>query len=1012
MRMTRGMWGIFFLIGIVSLLSAQVALETGSIRGVVTDPEGTPLPGVSVTASGPNLIGSISDVTKADGSFRLPSLPIGRYVVVASLAGFQITRREEVVVSVSMTTTINYQLKPSTLKEEVTVVATSPVVDIERTHVSMSIQTTEIQKLPVNRTLTNLVNLTAGAVGAVVRSTASSNNNYSLDGVTTQDPDTGGNTYTVQYDAMEEVELMTGALPAQVGMAAGTFVNVVTKSGGNEFHGQVQAFYSNESLVQFLFSEAERNALGLGKPAIPTLSMDLSGILGGPIIKDKLWFFADFAYQRTVNRSPLIPTTILGVSYNPYDMPETYDRIFLKLTTQLSKALRVSVVSSFELLNRPAWNWYWTAEYIPEECTIDYKNGLSFAQTGNLNWVLSSSTFLDLRVGAVQRFMPSYIRAGTEGKISYQDSYTGYIWNTNSRYDETYRRYTNQVAAQLTNFQDNLLGGNHQFQAGIDIGYQGAEFEWWRPGESMNWYYWNGNPYYWRGNYGLNGPHPTLGDGRINMSIMSGTKDMSSGDYSKIWRTSAYLQDSWTIKNRLTINAGVRYDRISGGFPEAKKGATAGIAPAIGASVLQPVYGINPYGELVAPEWKNALGWGAVSPRLGISYDLFGDGRTALKVSYSEYVQSMKGVYIESLHPFDLRSYTWNWWDMNNNQFPDAPPIDRYALYSGSPVDMIESYYRDKVGKNFKAEKYIDTAVGIQHELFRNFRVGLQYIHRTRVNTVEDVLWDRASGKYWYTYDRAPDWWVPFKTTVPAYKGFPAQDVTLYFVSNNAPYQNEFLAFANIPEAKKVYDGIDLSFDKRFANNWSLGGSINVSKSLGHFEGSQGHGSDFDNPNWWVNRYGRTGNDRPLIIKLYGSYSMPYNFVVSLILQHYDGTPFTRTVTVLPPAAWTAANNTLTRSYTINVEAPGPRRNYAIDNCDVRAEKEFTVGKIGKLGIYLDVYNVFGSRYNTVSLNPGGNWAPADANTAAGTFTASSSFGKVTGLTGQRQFKLSARFTF
>jgi hypothetical protein len=146
------------------------------------------------------------------------------------------------------------------------------------------------------------------------------------------------------------------------------------------------------------------------------------------------------------------------------------------------------------------------------------------------------------------------------------------------------------------------------------------------------------------------------------------------------------------------------------------------------------------------------------------------------------------------------------------------------------------------------------------------------------------------------------------------------------------------------------------------------------------------------------------------LIKLFGTFTLPYRFLVSFFYRHEDGAPWNRTVTVVPPAAWAAANNAETLSYGINVEVPGTRRGTGSDIVDLRLEKEFSLGRYGRVGMFMDVFNLMGYTQMNITMNPGGTWKPADVNTPAGTYTPA--WTGITGHTGTRVFKFSVRYTF
>jgi hypothetical protein len=232
----------------------------------------------------------------------------------------------------------------------------------------------------------------------------------------------------------------------------------------------------------------------------------------------------------------------------------------------------------------------------------------------------------------------------------------------------------------------------------------------------------------------------------------------------------------------------------------------------------------------------------------------------------------------------------------------------------------------------------------------------------------------------------------------------------MYFQSPNAPAQLSRLT--NVPEAKYQYRSAELSLDKRMSNGWQLGGSINFTKLTGNYPITVSDFSSygiFASPNAFVNADGDMPYSRPVVIKLYGTFKLPYQFMFSFFYLHTDGAPWGRTVTVNPPAAWVSAQKVKSTSYRINVEAPGARWNEASDNLDMRIEKDIKLGP-GRLGAYIDIFNLLGAYNLTINKNPAGTWRPTDANTTSGTYTVGS-LGLV-GFTGSRQIWFSLKYSF
>lgn len=1003
-----GLWLLVLLLA--SIVQAQIDRQTGVISGVVTDNEGNPLPGVNVYAFGPALIGRISDITNVNGAYRLPALPPGTYTVVAELQGFKTVKRENVIVHLGMVVKINIEMEPSALQEEVTVTAASPTVDVQSNKVSNVLSSELLQKLPFGRSLTAIINAQPGAVSGIIHGGTGISNAYEIDGINVNDPTMNGMLVSLHYDTMEEVEVSTGGLPAQVGNSSGNFINVITKSGGNNFDGQVQAYYTGEKLARSLLTEEQLKSLGLGKPTPPLWSIDSAFTLGGPIIRDKLWFFSTVGYLGNERRSSFVPTTILGKFYDQVAQITNNYRAFLKLTTQLTKNIRFFTMFDFYFNDSPPSQGTTTTL----EAATERPRDIRYTLTGNLSWIIDPNTILDLRGGFVDYTFPVVAYNQGPDRTQYVDSYTGYTWGAAIFLQEDWGRWTRQVSARLTRFQDNFLGGDHEILMGIEYQFNRDLHGYKRGANPMIWYYYNGNPYYYRGYYGLTGPHPTLGDGRLAFYYEAG--DEFFRHYGEEERIGAFIQDSWTIKNRLTINFGVRYDGYRGYLPGGTKPPSWELPRKLGELILVPIYGFNPYDTLTWEGSDEVIGWHPITPRIGLSYDIFGDGKTAIKVSYGRYAEAMPIMYFHAPHPLNAGTFTFNWWDLNGNGKPDLPPIDAYGYQSGSAEQMKSEYFKSRFPRKVTAPYYNEFVVGINHELFKDFKVTLQYFYRNKKNPVDDVLYDPATDQFWYTYENSPaGWWVPFKTIIPAYGPCPATEVTVYFMSKSAPYNRQFTAFVNVPEAKRSYNALELTFDKRWSHGWSLGGSIVYSRVLGDNDDAYGsvwgYSGAYNNPNWFINRYGRSGSDRPLVIKLYGAFNLPFGFMGSFYYTHYDGAPWQRTVSVTPPTNWANANNVYIQSFTINVEPQGSRRGPGSDNLDIRLEKEFDL-KIGKLGLAVDIFNFMGNVYYNLTYNPGGTWRPADINTDQGTFTPSSWYGRVSSVSATREFRLHLRFKF
>jgi hypothetical protein len=1017
LRTSKVFLTILFSLILVSSLAAQGTLQdTGSIRGSVKDAEGNPLPGITLTVSGPALMKAESTVSNEEGNFRFGLLRVGEYTLTAELQGFQPVKREGIRVGLASTVSLAIIMQQASLNEQVNVTATAPTIDVKSSATANSFKADLIQNLPIGRNLGTVVTLAPGVVSSQnVKGGTASNTIYHVDGLYANDPDNAQTGADVDFNVMEEVEVMTGGMPAEVGMASGGYVNAVTKSGGNTFTGLFQAFYNREPWTTIVIPDDQLKAMGQGRPNVQIFSYDLTGGLGGPIIKDKLWFYANGRYGKSSTRSGFVSwTSPLGVTYNDFNRDLWNWGAFGKLTFQPAKNLRLTANYNY----RAAYaNTRANGLYMPFDCTYTDDPWSNTNMFASATYIVNPNTYLEARVGWLEVSAMLILPRPELNDVAHNyDRYTTYWFGTGDRTNEWIGRPTKQASLHLTRFQDNFLGGDHEFKAGFEYNTVACNWSDWQNNPLIQYWY-NGNPYYWRGLNGTSVSDPVHGDGQIALYVMGQTRENSMAK-SRGTRMSGYIQDSWTIKNRLTINVGMRYDNTVGSIPDLYKERTGGIAYSVGQNTLLPASGLNPYDEFRQQGVDPFVKWGIFTPRIGFTYDVFGDGKTALKLHVGRYSDWLYASLIVSYNPLRLSSYTFDWWDNNGNGVPDDYGIDTYKVAGGrDPKVMLREYWSRLVNTNLKGTYDDQISVGIDHELFKNFKVSVAYLYKKKNNIIDDALYDFNTGETWY-HPEDGGYWVPFTTTIPKVDQYPAQEVTMYFMKKTAPAM--FNILTNVPEAYRKYSGVDITFNKRYANGWQLGGSVTISKTWGNMAGDYnniwGYSAAGNSPNWFVNNDGVLEGDRPLVMKLFGTFQLPFGILSSFYYNFYSGTPYQRNVTIYAPAAWAAANNIDTArspSFVINTEPQGARRMYTYQNVDFRLEKEFAKTKFGTLSAYLDVYNLFGNYYVNYTQNPGGTWKPTDNGVTTGVYAVSGSYKRLTGITGlTRVFRFSVRYAF
>ncbi|HKZ02020.1 MAG TPA: TonB-dependent receptor, partial [Pyrinomonadaceae bacterium] len=288
---------------------AQTA-TTGSIEGLVQDVNGAALPGVTVSVTSPQLISPQSATTDNQGRYRVSNLPPGKYnVAIEATRGFGKSERQNIEVNLSKTSAVDVQLQPEQVGAAVTITDTSgAAVDVTNNTAGSNVSSDQFSNFPTARTVQGLYTIAPTVVRSGLRDasgrerdpsvggSSGPENNYILDGINTTDPAFGGSGANLPFEFVQEVEVKTGSYGAEFGRATGGIFNVVTKSGSNEFHGDVFGYFTTQGLVRetknFPFTGAATDGFS---------EADIGGDVGGPIIKDKLWFFGAFNPQRRKN---------------------------------------------------------------------------------------------------------------------------------------------------------------------------------------------------------------------------------------------------------------------------------------------------------------------------------------------------------------------------------------------------------------------------------------------------------------------------------------------------------------------------------------------------------------------------------------------------------------------------------------------------------------------------------------------------------------------------------------
>ncbi|MFC2169989.1 TonB-dependent receptor domain-containing protein [Acidobacteriota bacterium] len=1014
---------VFLMIFLLAVISSKTAAQNlgGTIKAKITDQEGLPLPGAFVYADSPKLLDIKTYITSDTGKIKFQGLPTGRYKIIVEMPGFKTTNIDDIVVRTGKTIYLQIALELTNIEEEITILVPPSKIDSTSSKLAVVTETDIIEKIPFDRNLHNIINSAPGIIpdsipypqASVIHGSPVTSNIYAFDGINLSDPVDMHLLANLNFDVIEEVEIQTAATQAEIGSPAGGVINVITKSGGNKLSGGLNLYHTNEKLAGSLRPDEEIIASGASPPPIDKKLWDFSFSLGGAILEDKLWLFSNARSISRTRKAPFISwTDPQGKNHEEYDWTKHEKMLLFKLTSQFAPNLKISGMFHYTNLDRPidefllSWN-------LPAEATYVPKLEKNFNLIGIVNYALTKNTSLDIKAGYIENDFPLLLDENLNTNPRYIDESTGYTWGS-ARLNETRLRKRFQAGANLTSFQDSLLGTDHEFMIGAEYEYTQGEWASWKENNLLV-HYDNGNPYF----FGLAESPPsgnTVGKGNISF-FTAGTEQGALNSKNEARKLGFFIQDSITFAERITLSLGIRLELFSGnqlGFTKEASGNPVSLK--IWEELIEPLAGLNPYAEVSVPEWKDQITWTTWSPRFGIAIDLFGDGRSLLKASFSRYKEYMMLQYTSPLHPFSTdRSHSFFWYDENMDGQVDEQ--DTYVLFPEDYRFYDEEFYKKKINPEIKSPHTNEYSIGLQQKLLHNFSVRVSYIYKDKNRILENVLYDPVQDKEWYTTDNDTEgWWIPFNTIIPQSDDFQATPVSLYFRSKNAPLL--FDRLTNVPELKRKYHAFELTFKKQMSNKWQLNGSLVLSRASGNIglnrTSNTGFSSAANTPNYFINfpEDSRLDFDRPLVLKLMGTYNLPYGFYLSFFYTHMRGTPWVRSVTVIPPSSWAEKENAYTSYVNVLLEKPGLRRNVSFNNLDIRIEKEFRLKGSARISTYFDIYNVLGNKYQSSVQNDGGYWFPADENSTAGTRILSPNYKKITSLFGARVIKFCLQLSF
>ncbi|HEV8346504.1 MAG TPA: TonB-dependent receptor [Vicinamibacterales bacterium] len=874
---------------VLAATTATAQVQRGTIEGVVKDTSGAVLPGVTIEAK--SAAGAaLSTVSDATGTFRFPSVQPGVYQVSATLAGFRSASVPNVDVALGAIRKVDFALAVAGVAETVNVVAESPVVDTRQNTRSTDIRAEQIDLLPHGRDFTTLVTQAPGANneaklgGLSIDGASAGENRYIVDGMETTNLQNGLSGKGVIADFVEEVQVHSSGYTAEYGGAMGGVINVVTRSGSNDWHGYGLFNWQGDTL--------EKGRSLTGRTGYPTLRQNLndsniaeyitypedsynrvepSAAGGGPLSKNRAWFFA--AYQPVIIPMERTLTPLGSTSPVTVKRTDQVQNIIANQTAQLGADLR----------SRVAFNNSWSKQrgILP---TLDGTDpvGTNYAKTstfpnwtlsGNVDWVASPKVFFGVRGGYYDSdqhdsnvteepriIFSNTTNIGLPGVPATLQRATNFASIPAGANNKVERDQQTRAYFQADATWYGRLGGQHQFKFGVQADRLGNSV---LSGEARN-----------RVTIRWDTPLPSgrpLTRGPFGYySVRSNAVDPKKGFITEgdvhTTNIGLFVQDAWTVASRLTINAGLRTERER--------------VPTYTSGVDIPKFGVD-------FSFKDKL-----APRVGFAYDVRGDGRTKAFGSWGIFYDIFKlelprgsfggDKWLEYYYTLD----TPDWTTLVSSS--GCPPACAGTLIRG-PIDFRHpSFGSDAIEPALKPMKQQEATFGVDHELANHMAASVRYVHKQLDRAIDDT------------------------------GSLDDQGNEIYIIANPGEGLTK-LAFAGVamPLPQRDYDSVEFALERRLSNNWFLRTSYLWSRLFGNYTGlSQSDENGRTSPN--VGRaydfplmmftgtgqasYGRLPTDRPHQFKTQFIYVFPTGTSVGLNEYVASGIPMTREIGVIPPS--------------------------------------------------------------------------------------------------------------
>ncbi|HWW82533.1 MAG TPA: hypothetical protein VNZ26_02960, partial [Vicinamibacterales bacterium] len=823
------------------------------------------------------------------------------------LGGFGNIVRDGVHVSLGFTATVNVEMNPANVTENVTVSGASPVVDLQATNVTTHFDAEKLASLPGSRDFWGVLaqapavamsRVDVGGSGALTQqvytayglSSGGGVNRGEVEGVMVNEGSGGGGSdmYYTDYGSYAEIAVNAVGNTAEM-PNPGVLSQLIAKSGGNSYHADLYADYENDSMeahnidaAQIAKGLAGSNAVSVNDLNRLTEFKDFDADLGGFVIKDKLWWFGAARHTVTGQRYPTLVDDVQDTTVPVYTAKVTYN---------LNP--RNKIVGFYQHANKHQPD-YLGAIFIPGGRTtsaIMHANTVwdSTFPTNvwkvEYNTVLSNSLFLEVRTG---QYHTVWQRVGKSSDPRVEDIGNNFV--SGGVYGTTYSRSRPQVNGALS-YTRSGWAGSHNFKFG---------------GEVMRDY--------------LEQPFVPFASGCDCVSILNNgvptqvyVYQGANTSLNAQWSDGLYANDTWQVNRRLTLNMGIRFDRQRAELP-AQQGPNGQTFAAVDSAVI----------------WNN---WG---PRLGLSYDLSGDGKTVVKASYGQFWLYPGADFPATLNPNPAgwyKQYTWT--DTNHNGVWDPGEEGRLISVNGGSLSTA-------IDPNIKNTYTRQLTSYVEREVAPNFGVRTGFVWNGRRQVRASLNENRPLSAYN----------IPVTVQDPGPDGRlgTADDggsLTAYNLSADALALSPLNVTTNVPADSDYYTW-EITGTRRETGRWSLLASF--AETWNRETPTALTGTGFT-PNSLINTVDGRNRYATWQGKVSATLKLAWDFRVTPIVRHQSGMAFGRT--------FVASTPTLNYgSATILAEAFGAERAANVNVLDLRTEKAFALPGSARVVGFFDMYNI------------------------------------------------------